>query len=216
MDAAETFAPALAMALAWQPAETRASLEALFAFDAHLGRLVSKASEPLLGQMRLTWWRERLAEPVTSRPAGDPVLAELARHWQGSEAAIIGLVDGWEELLSAEALPAANIAHFALGRGRALAEFATRVGEGPYRDGAERAGRRWALADFAWHTRDAAERNAALEAARAIPVSGRLPRTLRGVAVLSALADRAIEREEPLVHGRGAALVALRVGTIGR
>lgn len=204
------------MALAWQPATSRPALTALFAFDAHLGRLVGNANEPLLGQMRLAWWRERLSEPAADRPTGDPILAALGDHWRGAESALVRLVDGWEELLDEEAMTRDALSRFADARGRALGEFAARTGVSARQAAAERAGRRWALADFAFRTGSTLERDVALDAAQALPGTGRLPQSLRGIAVLEALADRAISRREPLAHGRAAALLALRVGTTGR
>ena len=46
-------------------------------------------------QLRLAWWRDRLAEPAAIWPRGEPLLALLAA-WDSDRAALSGLVDGWE------------------------------------------------------------------------------------------------------------------------
>ena len=204
------------MACAWQPPATRPVLVSLFAFDAHLGKLVAKANTPLLAQMRLAWWREQLREPAPVCALGDPILAGLAAHWQGSECVLLGLVDGWEELLAEPPLAPRSLRRFAVARGACLTAFATRTDAAKWRDQVRRAGERWALADFAFRTSQPGERDEALGAARAISAGGRLPASMRGIAVLAAIVDRAIAREEPLAQGRAAALVAMRLGIFGR
>lgn len=216
MSLPEPLHPALRLALAWQPAPHRQLLNALFVFDEKLGALVAGASEPVLGQLRLAWWRERLGEVPDNRPRGDPVLDAIGNVWTVSNAPLIALVDGWEELLGDAPLPESTIANFAEAHGRALAEVARAAEGDAYLGAATEAGRRWALADFAFRTSHPLERDRALGLARAIGPGGPMPRSLRGVAVLDALARRSIERAEPLLHGRGSAITALRVGIFGR
>lgn len=208
--------PALRLALAWQPAAHREMLATLFLFDERLGTLVASASEPVLGQLRLAWWRERLSEAPGNRPRGDPVLDAIGVHWAGSDAALGALVDGWEELLGDAPLSEISIAKFADARASALAAFArTADGCSDVREVAD-AGKRWALADFALRTSHPLERDRALGLTLAIAQGRPMPRSVRGVAVLDALARRSIERGEPLCHGRGAAITALRVGIFRR
>jgi 15-cis-phytoene synthase len=213
----EALHPALRVALAWQPGETRAGLDSLLAFDAHLARVVAQARESVLAQVRLAWWRDRLNEAPAAGPAGNPMLAAIEQDLPGREPELAALVDGWEELLGEPPLPTSAIAAFADGRAAAIGAVA-RIARLDDRavEGASRAGRRWALADFAFRTSDDRERAAALALAGTVDPPGRLPRQVRGIAVLGALADRAIARREPLLAGRVAPLVALRVGMTGR
>lgn len=208
--------PALRLALAWQPAKHRETLTALFLLDEKLGGLVAGASEPVLGQIRLAWWRERLGEERTDRPRGDPVLDAIGLHWGGSSAPLGTLVDGWEELLGDAPLSEDAIATFAAARGTALSEFARTVQGDACCARVGDIGRRWALADFAFRTSHPVERDRAFALARSIGPAGSLPRSLRGIAVLDALARRSIDRGEPLSHGRASAITALRVGIFGR
>lgn len=46
-------------------------------------------------QLRLAWWRDRLAEPSSQWPKGEPLLAILPA-WDGERAALAALVDGHE------------------------------------------------------------------------------------------------------------------------
>ncbi|MCT2558661.1 hypothetical protein N0B51_06680 [Tsuneonella sp. YG55] len=217
MDSSEVLQPALRVALAWHPGETRAALQAVLELDAQLARIVAQAREGVLAQMRLAWWRERLSQPEGARLTGNPLLASLETRLAGAQTELAALVDGWEELLGEAPLPETAIDAFADGRADALAAIArcARV-EPAGAELARRAARRWALADFAFRTSDERERAAALALARATPPPGRLPRQVRGIAVLGALADRAIDRHEPVLAGRIAPLIALRVGMTGR
>ncbi len=46
-------------------------------------------------QLRLAWWRDRLAEPASAWPRGEPLLALLSA-WDAERSALVALVDGWE------------------------------------------------------------------------------------------------------------------------
>ncbi|HEY2357412.1 MAG TPA: squalene/phytoene synthase family protein [Phenylobacterium sp.] len=63
----------------------RADVIALYAFDHELARAPRVASNALLGEMRLTWWREALDEifegrPVRQHPAAQALAAAVARR----------------------------------------------------------------------------------------------------------------------------------------
>lgn len=172
-----------------------------------------RTSEPMLGQMRLAWWRDALAKPVAERPRGDVVLDGIGEHWGGRENALSEMVDGWEVLLSAERMGRGEAEAFGAARGAFFAALA------PDRSPAlaarlAAAGSRWALADAAAAVSDEEERAALVAAGLATAQHGateRLPRGLRGVAVLDVLATRALKRGgRPLMEGRGASLAALR------
>lgn len=203
------------MALAYSARELREALHAALALDHRLARIAGQTSEVMLGQMRLAWWRDTLKSPVRERPKGDAVLDRIALHWQGREAALVDAVDAWEVLVAAEAMERTDIIAFA--RGRAAPFAALAEGE----DVAERAlaaGLRWALAEAAPRLSDSAERERFITLGlEQLEPRGRLPRALRGIAVLDALAIRALRRGgRPLMEGRGAALAALRAAVVGR
>lgn len=65
------------------PAEARGALAAIAAFAAELGRIPATVSEPLLGDIRLQWWRDALSEGRRGGRSGHPVadaLSEAARR----------------------------------------------------------------------------------------------------------------------------------------
>ncbi len=203
------------IALAHSAADIRDALRIFFELDGRLARIVSATNEPMLGQMRLAWWREEMNKPAGERPKGDAVLDGIGLYWQGYEASLRHLVDGWEHMLSAE-LGDNDIAGFAKGRAApfcALAEMAGEAGrEQPFDEAI-----RWALADALVHIPDGDERDRMLHAAGKLTSTSKLSKALKGLRVLDALARRSIEREgRPLMEGRGASLVATRAAIFGR
>ena len=52
-----------AVSLAYAPDDRRDALAALYAFDLETGRVRAHVSQPLPGEIRLQWWRDRLANP---------------------------------------------------------------------------------------------------------------------------------------------------------
>lgn len=209
--------PEQRMAIAHSHASLRLKMSAWFALDRRLGQLVAKSSEPMLGQMRLAWWREALGRPVSERPSGDVTLDAVSMHWAGAEAPLLKLVEAWEEFLVADRLTGEFAARFCLGRAEPARHLAEKYGA----DVGERvhaAGVRWAAGDAAAHVSDDSERQALIAAGIGhANAAGAIPRDLRGLAVLEALALRSMKRGgRPLMEGRGAALVALRVGLLGR
>jgi len=211
-DASELLPPEAEIALAWSSPKVRGPLSMALQLDRRLARIVARTTEPMLGQMRLAWWRDALARSVAERPRGDAVLDGLGVHWAGKESALVAMVNAWEVLVTADQLGPDEIAGLAAGRGAFFAALA----EPDFGDAvAERlaaAGRCWALADAASGVSDESERAALVAAGCAVGrPAGRVPASLRGLAVLEALARRALRRGgRPLMEGRGAPLTALQ------
>jgi len=84
-------------------AAARADVIALYAFDHELGRVRLATSNPLMGEIRLTWWREVLDEifelrPVRHHPTAQ-ALAEVVTRHRLPRAPLEGLIDvRYEEL----------------------------------------------------------------------------------------------------------------------
>lgn len=207
LDNPETLPPEAELALAWSGPKVRGPLSIALQLDRRLARIVMRTSEPMLGQMRLAWWRDALARPVAERPQGDVVLDAIGVHWAGREGALAAMVDGWEELVTAEQLGQEEAAAFGSARGAFFAALMPDIAL----ERAATAGFRWAVADAAAAVSDPAERAALIAAGLARADSGgRLPRDLRGLAVLEVLALRGLRRGgRPLMEGRGASLAAL-------
>lgn len=211
-EAPDPLSPEAELALAWSGPKVRAPLSIALQLDRRLARIVGRTQEPVLGQMRLAWWREALGKPVAGRPRGDAVLDGIGRLWHGREASLVQMVDGWEVLVTAESLGPAEAEAFGEGRGAFFAGLAGMPAEGARAVRLAAAGRRWALADAAAGVSDPAEAAVLAETGRAVAApAGRIPRPLAGLAVLEALAVRALARGgRPLMEGRGASLAALR------
>ena len=114
-----------ALALGYAPADRRDALTTLFTLDARLREIVRVARDPLIGLMRLTWWREALERLDTAPPPAEPLLRALASTvlpWGVSGAALAALVEPWELVLDDDDLPGA-----ARQRGEGLFALAAQV-----------------------------------------------------------------------------------------
>jgi len=129
---------------------------ALWTFDARLADIVRTTTEPLIGQMRMTWWHEVLTDASGAKGRGEPLadtlkagMAEIAQL----QPALLAMIDGWETfLLAREGLDEAALEAFAQGRGGGLFRALCRMGETPEWLG--QAGAVWALWDLSGHVSD--------------------------------------------------------------
>ncbi len=205
--------PPQRLALAYAPARSRAQTLALLAYDAQLGLIVRRTSEPILGQMRLAWWRDQLALPAGGRPKGNRVLAMLAAL-EGEEHALREMASGWEVLLG-EHLGADAIREHS--RSRAAGWLAMARLQDADEESVERAAQCWALGDLAANL-GGSEQQRVVEIGEPVRSSQpRLPRTFRSLAVLAGLGRRSLARGgAPLLAGPGSVLAAIRLGISGR
>lgn len=60
------------------PGPVRQHLIALYAFDLEIARLAYTIREPMVGQIRLAWWREQVDAIYAGRPVFAPVVVALA------------------------------------------------------------------------------------------------------------------------------------------
>jgi phytoene synthase len=196
------------LALSYAPSRARQANLTLLLLDARLAAILRQRGEPIIAQLKLAWWRDRLGEDAKLWPSGEPLLERL-RSWPGALPELVALVDGWERLLD-EQLGEQAIEEFA--QGRAVGWLALASGERVWATA-----RRWALLDLALHLDAGEEREFVELAARAIPVKAGLPRDVRPLAVLHTLAQRALDRgSNDLLDGPSAGLAALRSGLFGR
>lgn len=177
------------LAFSYAPAEARDALTALFALDAALGDVLRTTREPMVGQMRLAWWRDALARLDTARPPGEPVLQALAGAVIPSGvtgARLSGAVDGWEPLLGE--VNAASIEAHAHHRGCLMFEAAAEIVGAAASDPVGHAGKGWALGDLAANLSDDAGVGMARGGADAAFASMDSVRWSRNGRVLGALA----------------------------
>ncbi|MEG3147903.1 squalene/phytoene synthase family protein [Sphingomonas sp. RT2P30] len=198
-----------ALALGYAPGDARPAIDALFALDEALGNILRTGREPLISQMRLTWWHDALTRLDTAPPPAEPILQALADDVlpRGvSGAGLATMVEGWEALLDPGPGDPEGRALFGDRRGGALFAAAGSVLGARGNPPLALAGSGWALADLARHLGDRAAAEAALSEARAI-VTGisrhRWGAELRALGALSRLAvlDTAVPLDRPIPSG---------------
>jgi 15-cis-phytoene synthase len=82
MAAARAGEPDRFVAALLAPAAVRNDLLALAAFSAELRRIPDSVTEPMMGEIRLQWWRDTIAAASgpTGYPIADALLAVIAKH----------------------------------------------------------------------------------------------------------------------------------------
>jgi phytoene synthase len=132
-------------------AAARADVIALYAYDGELARAPRVASNALLGEIRLTWWREVLDEayegrPVRAHPIAQALAAAIARHALPREP-LEAMIDGRYRELDPTPMSEDEALDWARDTGGRAAELAVRILDPAARaDLAQAAGAAWALA----------------------------------------------------------------------
>ncbi len=142
-----------ALVLRYAPVTGRPALAAILSLDDALAQILRTTREPIVGQMRLVWWRDALERLDTAPAPAEPVLQALAgdvipRGIGGGE--LSRMTAGWEALLGPAALDEEAIEAHARERGGRLFSLAARA-LGADGDPAALAGEGWAMADLAGH-----------------------------------------------------------------
>lgn len=185
----------IAFALGSAPAPVQPALNALWALDDAMGRVLATGREAMIARIRLAWWREAL-ERLDREPAPkEPVLEGLAAFVlpAGITGAELGEMEpGWALLPGDLPITADELESYAKARGGTLFRVSARLlgGDLPV----EAAGEAWALADLARHSTEKADVDAALAAARLRTLPSRWPKTLRPLGMLASLTQRDLSR----------------------
>ncbi len=120
-DAYADLSPPVRLAIAYAPKRFRTAFSVLLRFDARFAEIVANTSEPLIGQIKLAWWRDAMAAGTHLRPKGEPMLSALFGFDQPIlTGAAVALVDAWEILVAEQHWSASAVQDFAQKRGRAL------------------------------------------------------------------------------------------------
>jgi phytoene synthase len=162
------------------PVELRPAFDALFALDDAMAEAALTASQPALGAIKLAWWREALERLDTAPPPAEPRLraaaAELVpRGISGARLAL--LEDGWLTLIDETGDPAKVEEHGS----RLFAIGADLLGQ---------TGFTLAVAGASWARADAARRTGEQRYLGEPPAPVWLPRSIRALTALAALAVR--------------------------
>ena len=173
----------------------------MLALDRRLARAALHAREPMLGQLRLAWWRDRFRSPASAWPASEPLLAALG-PFDPERRALEALVDAWEALVGDTPEPSA-LAGLGGARAGALLALARVLGCEAPPAAIEALARRWTLGELA---PDAPGDRS--------PVPSGLPRAMRPLAIMAELAG---ERHAMTPHERMRGLLRImRLGMTGR
>ena len=173
------------------PAAFRPPFSALWDIDLALADVVATSTDPTLGAVRLAWWRERLDDlDIPDGPRiGEPRLAAADQYlaWSVTNGVVLSELTGaWLPLL--HPFPWDDeVAEGLRERGRLLFRIGGRIlgydsldTHGP--------GALWSLVDGALHCSDAPSREFLLTEARKVDLPRRMPRALRPLTVLAAVA----------------------------
>jgi 15-cis-phytoene synthase len=140
------------LSILWAPADARAALLALHAYDLEQQRVVAEAREPMLAEIRLAWWREQLEHLSAGKLAPPQPILRALRHQARTHGAdltdLARIEEGFLPLLTEGRLDALAMAR---DRGgplfRALFTVITgRPLSTPEAEAATASGTRWALA----------------------------------------------------------------------
>ena len=184
--------PPSRLALAYAKGKSRAFLELLLTHDLRLAAIISNIKEPLIGQMRMAWWRDVIAKPAAQRPKGEPLLAQLTALGETTiggiaQRAMLQLVDAWDVLLTDAIWTPEVLRHHAQFKAEAVfAGFADVMGLAePSMTRITQAGEYWALAGLLRHCQTAPQYDAVTAALAAQPARCSLRRELRPLAILA-------------------------------
>jgi len=187
--------PERALAVRYAPAAARGAVTALWQLDQTLAGIVRAAREPIIGQMRLTWWHDALLRlDEGAIPPNPPLLAALGG--ETVRAGIVGqalaaMIDGWEALL-ADPLDEAAMQRFGDDRGARLFAATARLCGADAAPWIAQAGAGWALADLSVHLSDPAAAARARQLAEPLAAAAarrRWPARLRMLGALVHLAQ---------------------------
>ncbi len=184
--------PPKRLALAYAKGQHRAALTLLLLHDVKLGQIIKNGKEPLIGQMRLQWWRDVIAKPAVQRPSGEPLLAALEQLERAGYAgeltsAMVQNIHAWDMLLANADWTQPILAAHAEARGDAIFMAYAHIAQVADRHypALRQTGRNWALADLAGHCQTQQQYDAVLSGLTGVKGAYRLPRSLRPLSVLS-------------------------------
>ncbi|MEZ5656166.1 MAG: hypothetical protein R3E04_09820 [Sphingobium sp.] len=147
----------------------RERAERLFALDNECAHIARVATEPMMAQIRLAWWRDGIMAqtlPAEHRSQDMEALRALD-GFADMRAHLVVMIDGWEELILFDGADVDTMLEtYAKGRGEGLFAAFLQTGD----DGRAAAGRLWALWDLAGHLSD--EGLAAKAVAQAADLAG--------------------------------------------
>lgn len=143
----EQLPPPLRLAVAYAPKSARVAFALLLLLDERLAQIVERATEPMIAQLKLAWWRDAFTAQAEQRPKGEPLLSALFDQARPELLAVAGdLVDAWEILPCHGEWTDAELGAFAQKRGDAVFNgYCRLIG---LNQSAAAAGEEWARGDI--------------------------------------------------------------------
>lgn len=192
---------------------------AIWAYDARLASVAHTTSERTIGQMRLAWWNDVIADPAGVKGLGEPVVDALRESGAMAAPGLVAMIDGWEVLVVDPEIDAGGLREYAVGRGGGLFRALADREDAP--DWVVACGEVWALWDLSGHVGDAELAEAAVAMARTIlprTEGARWPRAWKPLRLAFGLARHDVMAgvKAPAGLPRGHALRLLRLGLFGR
>jgi phytoene synthase len=212
--------PERALAVAYAPADRRAALTTLFLLDERFGQVVASTAEPMIGMMRLAWWREALEKLDRDPAPAEPLLGVIAEHIlpRGVSGARLAAIEhGWSALIDGEPDDEAIARHGRERGGNLFSAAATLLGADDLL--LAKAGEIWALVDLSLRHSQPRVRDTARGRARSLIAampSGRWSSSTRPLAALYVLARRDAERGERRQGSPGRLFRMLALRLFGR
>lgn len=192
--------PLRRLILAYAKSEDRDCYVLSLGLDARLAEIIRSTSELLIGQMRLTWWRDILTKETDAKPAGEPLVELLQSLENGAKVSegLVELVDGWEMLLADFPWDDRQFEQYAILRGGGLFRSVL-GGDVEHNEDQQKAAQGWAMWDFARHCSDAEMRSEAFT--RCCAIFDKLEhlkfdRNGRPLSILCKLAARDVKKRE--------------------
>lgn len=202
------------------PQDKQRKLLTLWALMERLTQLLDGVREPMIGQIKLAWWRDMMAlmaDNADAIPKGEPLLAEMTPHWRG-EAGLGELVNAAEALLLAED-DGARAAAAQLFGDMLFALSGKAMGAAPQSDAAPQsgAGARWGLLWGLFLHRGSESEAVMLGAAKEYraPAKSLFGKNGKCLMMLDRLAGQ-IAQENGGRNMRAEGLILLRIGLLGR
>ncbi|GAB5489432.1 MAG: hypothetical protein Pars2KO_30020 [Parasphingorhabdus sp.] len=191
--------PLYRLILSYAKAQDRPRIGFLFAFDLRLAEIIRSTSEPMIGQIRLAWWRDILNQPVQDRLEGEPLVStfNILEREGLSNKNLQRIIDGWETMLEDFPWDDRQFDVYAENRGNGYFGFALNQLE--ISDEMASISKLWALWDFARHCSDPDMREQAIKLCRAISNELQAPnfdRNGRPLSILCKLAMRDVKSEQ--------------------
>lgn len=113
----------------FMPANTRPGIWAVLAFNQEVAKTHSVVSEPMLGEIRLQWWREALDSIEAGAPREHPVVQALAsiEQFGAIRPMLERVIDGWAKVLEADQTDLSDLVNHAEETGGVLVQALTLI-----------------------------------------------------------------------------------------